>query len=831
MKRLLLLSALICAIFLPPAFADDEGGRREQKAREELSALRQKLKETQEALKRLSTTAQRNSAEIEEWGNAANKAAEDSWEQAQGMFVDLSLGILDSRAEKKLEEVNGAIRKDVDLLAGTIDPDRRREIHERLADLKRDRERFTEVKDVLAKGVGELNDVLDTYKWATGDAKDMEKGAEGAYRLVMKLIGDEKVQEVLKLGKPFGKSATKYASNAKSIIDSTYNVWTEIAAMKRIDQMDKNGSEFLDATKRLSERTRKLVARIKEKEREAADLAALVGSDEKATLPDPPAKWQLPKSPGGIALNPGLSISGDIGNASELTAEDGRVILVASKGRYVIESLNAQSFATIFRTVASGEIPYITIGSEPSSRNGSAKVTYSPSLINTREGLLLYEADKQFKAIFAHYPFGDDYRLNTVDDKLASGYPGPGGEFTRLWITSSGIRLKLEGGRLILERHGMRINAETTLQGTPQSDPEMEAYAERLTEHWDEIADDVWQFRAIEDLAVATALAFWARQNQIKIGATIWDLPPRSAETPEYAPVVGFMGKANGVTGGVALTPEEKATSNGRLFLYQLAVLIDGAEQEGRSVILNRILFGFIALLIVAITIAISALLLWMVVQGAHTSYREAVRIVAKTTVLQGIVALVAAPFAIGGIFSPFDRNFLALCATVAAAPIILFFVLKGAGAGWSPVGRKRAKIFSFLYSLMIPPQTGIVGMAVAILTVALFGVIPGRTMEGVLTAELAPIDVLSDALCSAVQNPRTGEISVYPVPLSLAAAFRKPYIQDNGRLQGERGENVRFSGEKSPFFPVESMTRVRWPDGMAVDSDITHYTEHGDPP
>jgi hypothetical protein len=61
-----------------------------------------------------------------------------------------------------------------------------------------------------------------------------------------------------------------------------------------------------------------------------------------------------------------------------------RVVLEASSGKFVVDSIDPQSFATILRTVADGEVPFITIGTEPSDRVGYAKVTVAPSLQGTR---------------------------------------------------------------------------------------------------------------------------------------------------------------------------------------------------------------------------------------------------------------------------------------------------------------------------------------------------------------------------------------------------------------------------------------------------------------
>ena len=271
----------------------------------------------------------------------------------------------------------------------------------------------------------------------------------------------------------------------------------------------------------------------------------------------------MPKTPGGIALAPSLAMP-SIGSPQriELDWEKWEIVVVTGEGRFRIPRLEPRTFVTILRAVRNGQAPFISIGTERSQLPGHAKVTYAPLLKNTRAGRILYDADVQFKGIFASFPFGERYRLNRPGLDAADGYPGLGGDFMRFWITNRGIRLEERGSRLEIADHGMIILSETRLRGQVVADAEMEAYSNKLTDQWNALADSIPAFEATEELALATAIAFWIRSNNVEIDKRLWELNPHRMPTPEHSPLVLSTGGLHaGVSGGVCLTPEDKTRS------------------------------------------------------------------------------------------------------------------------------------------------------------------------------------------------------------------------------------------------------------------------------
>ncbi len=550
----------------------------------------------------------------------------------------------------------------------------------------------------------------------------------------------------------------------------------------------------------------------------------------------------LPLSLGGIALDPGLDLP-TMGEVTELTLDQDawRVVAVTDEGRFPIETLDPQSFALIHRMVLAGQIPYITIGSEPSDREGFARVTYSPDLIETREGSILYRADTQFKAILAGYPLGDAYQLNRPDDPLISGFPGVGGDSLRFWITSSDFALGLDAGRLVPMRHGMRILSETILRGKVVRDPELEAYAARLTRDWDEIAGSLPEFRAVEDLALATALAFWVEKQDVTVSTELEKLPPRLAYTPEYAPVVAGYGRTMGIAGGIALTPENKAAEAGRMFVFDAASAMNVMEQGGLGRAATRSLFVITSMVLLALLLLAGGGALWLLSRlGLRGTWgrlrlRAAVKLWMWLTLCHFVIVLLLTPLTHAAWLSAFDQDLIAFLGTIVAVPAIMFGAsgLGGEDLGyiWTYMKDRPFSRFAMLLfgSVGGPLSTGLAGSLTALITIGIFGAVPSPSMETFLTLQLAPADMLSQAtVIGFVDESAENGRRIVPMPYSLAEALQLPYERVQ---QTPPREDVLDVGVRIPFLPGDRLQRVRWPDEVDPPDETEHFTIDGRPP
>jgi len=549
--------------------------------------------------------------------------------------------------------------------------------------------------------------------------------------------------------------------------------------------------------------------------------------------------WPLPASPGGIALNPKLRMPADVGTPRDLVLLERGVVLRTSAGEFILDGMEPQSFAVVLRAVASGQIPYITIGSTPSDRPGFATVILSPLFQGTREGLMLYLADIQFKAIFADFPLGIERKLNTQADQIVTGFPGAAGESMRLWITSSNMSLRRDGDRIVPDDHGMRILGETTLLGEVVDDPELNDYTRRLTENWDVLAVQIPVFREVQRISEATALAFWIRDHQVEVDPALQSLPADRIPTPSYAPLVVASGRRNGVradgvTGGVSLTPEEKDQGPGRQILFFLASWIDELRQsEDRGAVLRWIAIVVAAGLLQIILLP--TLVFWIVSlillhgTGARISFLRWSGIIIKSLLAHWLFCAAAwgvlktAP----GLNS-FDQDFVGLLATVVAFPIILMAFVRRSPHGEVLQLALCTAVYSraafALLAVGCSLFTAWLGAVSSIVSVAAFGTIPSAELERALTYQIAPASLIDRA---AVRAPGS---ELPPLPPSLLKSMKEP-VAFPPEMEVVEGGRIP-PGWTDPTMPVGRLQRIQWPADLAREvGALKHYSENGQPP
>jgi hypothetical protein len=590
----------------------------------------------------------------------------------------------------------------------------------------------------------------------------------------------------------------------------------------------------------------------------AAGKSAEVAAQKavEAVLPLPPedidnarkaAVWFPPSSPGGVALDPRLSVPlGDIGSPRRIASDDGSSLYVETiRGRFAFDGVSARRFATLARTVAQGQIPFLTIGTDPSDRDGYAHVTYAPSLVGTAEGGALYRADVLFKTIFAQLPLDAATRDGGIAP-LFAGFPGVGGDYVRLWITSSHIRLRVDGDRLVTDDPGMHVYSETRLHYRVRADPEMEAFADRLTRHWSELAEALSPFREVQQLALTTAIVFWARAERIEIEPAILLLPSEPAYTPEYARIVSTVrdGRSLSVCGGVALTPEDRGSALGREYLSGAGLAIE----RGTSLELAGV--GAACLLL---PLLLPSLLLWRLLRegaglkASRWTYKRALALWAALCGMELCACALVYPLLVApDVLSPFDRDFLALAVTSG----LFFVLLLGALRRFrEPSAEGLPRRFAKLALAVAGPAcSAAVGVALANFTVIMTGPVPSPGLDAVLTAELSEYETLGMAFVTVSlpsQAERQAGMRLYPVPESVMETLRPDYehrmpsVTSSEELEGPRHPKApelleALPESESPFdslFPVTKLRRVQWPDDVETRPRVTHYTVDGRPP
>ena len=545
----------------------------------------------------------------------------------------------------------------------------------------------------------------------------------------------------------------------------------------------------------------------------------------------------LAENPGGIALDPNLEIRGDIGKPIRVTLVENGVAIITSKGQYIIDNINPQSFATILRTVAAGQIPYISIGTTPSYKNNYAKVSYAPMLEGTWEGNLLFRADIQFKAVFANYPFGKGYIFNRPNDPLFGGFPGIGGESLRFWIASNGIVLNADGVHLSTARSGMQILSETMLQHQPTEDGTMNEYTRHLTDNWDEITKQLPEFKEVEKLALVTAVVNWIKKNKIPVDDIFWLISPRGAYTPTYSPYILNKNKeaASDLIGGVILMPEFK--DKGLAYMIQFSIIkkINAYENKyGKG--WGRLIFSLVSLCIFALCIVIPAFIFMLLANWAlrpvsnRISFPVALKNISILLLMAAALTFIISPLTFGNRLSEFDKKLLALIFTLAAAPVLFFTWIKfryhqTKGLYLCLQKDKFKKRLMTFFCFLFPLFNAFLFNSIATITTAVTGVVPTTGTMAFLDKEIIPMKTFF--LANPVTPFKDGNYMIpFVNPQESAPYSYRP-------VTGDEIDQLTNGGLKSgaDTILVDNLKPVIWPDNYPPGSNRNIYTIDGKPP
>ena len=347
----------------------------------------------------------------------------------------------------------------------------------------------------------------------------------------------------------------------------------------------------------------------------------------------------------------------------------------------------------------------------------------------------------------------------------------------------------------------------------------MEQYAQKLTDNWDAISDQLPEFRSVQRLALAAGIAFWVREHRVQVNPIIWTIPNQEDSTPLYSPALAIVKDGDCViTGGVTLTPDDKGSLPGRTFFQQFASILDAREQASGSGLFLRIVLATIVILSLILLILVTAGILWLLEEWANRAspqgpgYWKTVRVWVRILLAQGFLSICAWPLISDAntSLSIFDKAFVAFAVTMIASPLIFFVAIRRLEPGNRGSGVTLGKL---LCALSVPGVTGTCSSLIALLTLIFFGSVPTKAMDGVLTAELTPANTLL-------------------MHQSYLNGKWIPQFKRETHLSGaSKPGPVYFDGDSS--VPGALMQPVAWPGDMQMSQDpaIQYYSPDGLPP
>jgi hypothetical protein len=215
----------------------------------------------QDALRRLMETQNMHNEDREKWEETVNEASDDAWKRGFDMLREYS-------GEKLTEHINDLINdsdKDIEKLYREIssekDPAKVGELQKEWEQMDlhkaylQDALRRTKVDQQHLEELAGERDVID---WTRENKGDLEGTMEGVRQLADHLLSDEGVQHLLHVS-PEGSLYIKYAA---SIMDSGYDIMSEVLGAQQIKQLDQNSDKFLQAERALQHRIQATVAQI-----------------------------------------------------------------------------------------------------------------------------------------------------------------------------------------------------------------------------------------------------------------------------------------------------------------------------------------------------------------------------------------------------------------------------------------------------------------------------------------------------------------------------------------------------------------------------------------
>ncbi|HUT53579.1 MAG TPA: hypothetical protein VM658_09325 [bacterium] len=218
---------------------------------DKLSDLHGQVAATQDQLIKLSRSVQNNTAALEAWAAQSDQAAQGALTAATDL---LKQSLLDGLVEK--------LEADRKILAGQISETERSYIDAKLKGAPAT-ELIMQEKQKMLRDQAVIDSVLEANKVVgraanISDILTRETALEKAYAELSMALNEPVVQKALSIGKTVGGIA-KYAP---SVVDYAYNATSWACSYNRVNQMDKVSDDYLAAMRSLSNRMKKLNARI-----------------------------------------------------------------------------------------------------------------------------------------------------------------------------------------------------------------------------------------------------------------------------------------------------------------------------------------------------------------------------------------------------------------------------------------------------------------------------------------------------------------------------------------------------------------------------------------
>jgi hypothetical protein len=212
------------------------------------------------ALRRLLDTAKMNNEGLAEWSDKVDDASDDAWGRGLDMARDFMGKGVNAYLQGKIDGSDKDIQSLYLRVSNEKNPTNMAETQKEWEALEQHKLYLQEALERAKKDQKQL-DVLaeerDFHDWTKNNEGDLNENLEGVRQIVDNLIGDEEIQK--RLGISEASDAIKYG---ESIVDSSYDILSEVLAAQRIKQLNRSAEQFLQAQRALQHRIETTVTQL-----------------------------------------------------------------------------------------------------------------------------------------------------------------------------------------------------------------------------------------------------------------------------------------------------------------------------------------------------------------------------------------------------------------------------------------------------------------------------------------------------------------------------------------------------------------------------------------
>lgn len=215
----------------------------------------------QDALRRLMETQEKRNEDRKEWEETVNDASDDALQRGLDMLRDYT----GEKVSKHIKEMIGEQDKEIEQLYRDIssekDPAKVGAMQQRWQQMDLHK---AHLEDALKRAkidqqhLNELAQERDFFKFEKENKGDLVSFMEGIRQVADTLVGDEDVQKKLHIPKKYAD----YYKYSASIVDSTYDIFSEVLTAQQITELNQNSDEFLKAVGALNGRIHQTVTQL-----------------------------------------------------------------------------------------------------------------------------------------------------------------------------------------------------------------------------------------------------------------------------------------------------------------------------------------------------------------------------------------------------------------------------------------------------------------------------------------------------------------------------------------------------------------------------------------